>query len=76
MCSVCRQNPCSPRCPNAEEAKPVKRCCRCNDGIYEGDEYLFTVDGCICRECLESLTVEEWLELYEESLTVAEREER
>ena len=62
------------------QAEPVQpqmpECRRCNDGIYEGDEYLFTVDGCICRECLESLTVEEWLELYEESLTVAEREER
>lgn len=45
MCEICRQTPCHPRCPNAPEPKPVEMCCLCDEGIYEGDEYLNTTDG-------------------------------
>ena len=63
------------RCPNAPEPKPVERCCLCGEGIYEGDEYLNTTDGCVCKDCLENFSIDQWLELIGESLTTAEREE-
>ena len=72
MCDICRQTPCHPRCPNAPESKPVKRCCLCGEGIYEGDEYLITTDGCVCKDCLEDFSINQWLELIGESLTTAE----
>ena len=75
MCDICRQTPCHPRCPNAPEPKPVERCCLCGEGIYEGDEYLITTDGCVCKDCLEDFSINQWLELIGESLTTAEREE-
>lgn len=37
MCSLCRQFPCHPRCPNAPEPVPLMRCKECGEGIYEGD---------------------------------------
>ena len=40
MCSLCRQFPCHPRCPNAPEPVPLMRCKECGEGIYEGDEVL------------------------------------
>ena len=60
MCDICRQTPCHPRCPNAPEPKP---------------EYLNTTDGCVCKDCLENFSIDQWLELIGESLTTAEREE-
>lgn len=75
MCDICRQTPCHPRCPNAPEPKPVERCCLCGEGIYEGDEYLNTTDGCVCKDCLENFSIDQWLELIGESLTTAERED-
>ena len=50
----------------------MKRCYKCGGGIYEGDEYLMATDGPLCRDCLEELSVEEWLEIYEDSLSTAE----
>ena len=52
MCSVCLQNPCDSRCPNAPEPKPVCLCSECNEGIYEGDKYLEGVNGPVCTTCL------------------------
>jgi hypothetical protein len=74
MCEICRQTPCHPRCPNAPEPIAVETCCKCDGGIYEGDKYLDTVDGCICEDCLGGLSVSEWLDIIGESLTTAERE--
>ena len=53
MCSLCRQFPCHPRCPNAPEPVPLMRCKECGEGIYEGDEYYDTGNGGICKECIE-----------------------
>lgn len=39
MCSLCRQFPCHPRCPNAPEPVPLMRCKECGEGIYEGDYF-------------------------------------
>ena len=56
MCSLCRQFPCHPRCPNAPEPVPLMRCKECGEGIYEGDEYYDTGNGGICKECIEDMT--------------------
>lgn len=47
MCSLCRQFPCHPRCPNAPEPVPLMRCKECGEGIYEGDEYSITTPGTV-----------------------------
>lgn len=56
MCSVCLQNPCDSRCPNAPEPKPVCLCSECNEGIYKGDKYLEGVNGPVCTTCLSDMT--------------------
>ena len=33
MCEICRKYPCHPRCPN------------CNEGIYNGEEYIVNGDS-------------------------------
>lgn len=40
MCFECRQNPCHPRCSNAEEPKIDHYCSICGYGIYKGEEYI------------------------------------
>lgn len=73
MCSVCLQNPCDSRCPNAPEPKPVCLCSECNEGIYEGDKYLEGVNGPVCTTCLSDMTTTEIIELCGEELSAAER---
>ena len=55
MCSECTQYPCSSRCPNAPEEKPVLSCDICwKNNIYAGDNY-WDIDGTIvCEECMEN----------------------
>lgn len=40
MCEECRQYPCHPRCVNAIEPSFNHYCSKCNNGIYEGEEYI------------------------------------
>lgn len=75
MCSMCLSIPCHPRCPNAPESVAVHRCYKCGVGIFEGEKYLDSSKGQICEDCLDDMTVEEWLELLGESLAIAEKEE-
>lgn len=49
MCAVCRKNPCDSRCPNAEEPKSVYTCEWCEEPIYEGDKYMDTPEGPVCK---------------------------
>ena len=52
MCEFCRQIPCHPRCPNADEPKFDHYCPICGNGIYEGEEYIENDDGeCIHYDC-------------------------
>lgn len=76
MCEMCLSTPYNPRCPNAPEPEPVHECSKCHYGIYEDDKYLETVDGPICKECLDEMDTDEWLELVGESLSTAKKEER
>lgn len=75
MCSVCMSVPCLSRCPNASEPEAVHVCVKCGDGIFEGEQYIEGQDGAICRECLDEMTTEEWLEMLDETLLTAERKE-
>lgn len=52
MCKECRQHPCHPRCPNADEPTVVFLCGWCNSEIIEGDDY-YNIDDCqVCEECV------------------------
>lgn len=61
MCSVCRQHPCHPMCPNAPEPPAVYTCESCKEPIRAGDEY-FELDGdywheeCASDNAMEILT--------------------
>ena len=52
MCSICLQNPCHPRCPNAPDPVPVCICDECNDDIYEGEDVWHTPRGTYCKRCI------------------------
>ena len=71
ICEICLQNPCHPRCPNAEEPKGKYTCIKCGYGIMEGEEYLVSPDGPICMECLEDMTTREVIEICGEELQKA-----
>lgn len=45
MCSECRQNPCHPRCPNAEEPTSDYKCSECDNYILVGEKYIVNDDG-------------------------------
>lgn len=52
MCEICRQYPCHPCCPNADEIEPIYICDNCKEGIYDG-EYVFEIGGCkYCEGCI------------------------
>lgn len=72
MCEYCHSWPHLPGCPNEPDPIPVETCCKCGDGIFDGDEYFDGCDGPVCRECMEDMTVSELLELCGESLSVAQ----
>lgn len=75
MCAVCRKNPCDSRCPNAEEPKSICTCEWCKEPIYEGDKYMDTPEGPVCKDCIEGMSATEFCELIGESFKTAEKEE-
>lgn len=72
MCEICRQNPCSSRCPNAPDPQPIKFCSECGEGIFEGDKYFDGEVETICMNCMEEKDLDEILEIFGEKMTVAE----
>lgn len=75
MCAICRKSPCDSRCPNAEEPRAVHTCRWCKEPIYEGDDYMDTPEGPVCRECMEDMNAAEFCELIGESFKTAEKED-
>ena len=71
MCSICRQIPCHPRCPNAEPPKPVHVCAKCGEGIFEEDRFFDSPDGPVCEGCIEDMTAKEVLEMLGEYMSAA-----
>lgn len=53
MCDECRQYPCHPRCPNADEPVALYECDLCGYSIYEGDEMYVIGINRYCVECIE-----------------------
>ena len=45
MCYECNQNPCHPRCPNAEPPIFNYTCSKCGEGIFTGEEYIMNDNG-------------------------------
>lgn len=72
MCMICQRSPCDSRCPNAPDPVPILNCRECGEGIFQEDEYLETLSGPICKNCLEDMTVEEMLKIFGERLSVAQ----
>lgn len=75
MCAMCGSYPCVNRCPNAPEPKPVYTCSWCNEPIFEEDKYMDTADGPVCKECIEGMTVSEFMEMIGETFSTAKKEE-
>ena len=63
MCNVCRKTPCHLRCPNYESPKATHYCSICNEGIYDGEEYIENDCGEFAHwECLSGTRdLAEWL---------------
>lgn len=70
MCSVCRQDPCHSRCPNASDPEPLAKCKRCGEPMYAGARHY---EG-ICEECLKDMSPSEWLEMFGERLKELEED--
>lgn len=75
MCSVCLSTPCHLRCPNAPEPTQVYTCGWCKEPIFENDEYIETPEGPVCRECIEGMSILEFMEMTGEQFSTAEKEE-
>lgn len=75
MCEICRQVPCHPRCPNAPEPEAIHKCGKCGCKIYEGDKLFDGPEGYVCKDCIEGMTVDEFMELIGETFSIAEKEE-
>lgn len=58
---------------NAPESTPVLMCCKCKEGIFEGEDYFDSFKGQLCELCLEDMTIHEFLKFTGEKLSRAER---
>lgn len=45
MCSICKHCPCVPKCPNYIPPIASIYCSSCEEGIYEGEEYIENFNG-------------------------------
>ena len=45
MCEICKHSPCLVACPNYIPRKTKHHCSSCNEGIFEGEEYIENFDG-------------------------------
>ncbi len=52
MCQECRQTPCHPRCPNADDPPIVCYCDNCDGEIRDGDTMYKIGSERFCEECI------------------------
>lgn len=45
ICNLCKKEPCSSNCPNYIPPKVLHYCSSCEEGIYEGEEYIENDNG-------------------------------
>ena len=53
MCAQCRQTPCDPRCPNAEEPEPAFICGWGGEKVWDNLAYDMEGGILVCRDCVE-----------------------
>lgn len=77
MCEICGGTfEHFPGCPYEPEPKAVYQCCVCGEPICDGDKYIDGIKGCVCEECVQNLSIDEFMEITGEEFEVArEREE-
>ena len=75
MCEICGRHPWDARCPDAPEPQGGFTCSRCNGEIVAGEEYFDSPEGHICKNCIEDMTIHEFMELIGEAFSTAEKEE-
>lgn len=75
MCSICRQNPCHPRCPNYDPAvDTVYTCEECGEGILDGEEYIETMTGYLHTDCASGMTLSELTKALGVDIQIAHKE--
>ena len=57
------------------KSRNIYTCEWCEEPIYEGDKYMDTPEGPVCKECIEGMSATEFCELIGESFKTAEKEE-
>ena len=57
MCMECRQTPCHPRCPNADEPREVCKCDKCSTSIHEGEDMYRVFEYNICEDCIRDFSI-------------------
>ena len=56
MCNECYMTYCPESCPGYDpESRPIGRCSRCDEYIYQNDAYVATGGSLICKGCAEEL---------------------
>lgn len=48
---------------------------KCGEGIFEEDKYYDSPEGYICKDCVEDMTVSEFMEMIGETFSTAKKEE-
>lgn len=65
-----------PGCPYEPEPKGIYKCCICGAPICDGDKYINGIKGCVCEDCVQDLSIDEFIEITGEEFEVArERKE-
>ena len=59
-------------CPNTPR-NPIYECKTCDEGICEGESYIDTGNGYICKECAKELHVNEIMDIVNWEFSEAER---
>jgi hypothetical protein len=63
MCEICRIYPCHSKCPNYVPLKTTYYCSICNQGIYDGEEYVMNCDREYAHyDCLDNMSFSDALE--------------
>lgn len=62
MCDICMHSPHLPGCPEEPEPHEIGKCALCGDPIYTGEEYAQGMD-LYHVDCLENLSLSEWMDI-------------
>ncbi len=75
MCSICKQIPCNSHCPNYIPPNTYHYCSICNNGIYNGEEYVENYDDEYAHyDCLTNLSYRAMIEWLGEEIKTMEND--